>query len=47
LAKELGYDPDSRKAEWIYRTVENQTERLREFLGPVVYREALYETERL
>lgn len=33
-ASDLGFDPDSRKAERTYRTVVRQTKRLRAFLGP-------------
>lgn len=32
-ASELGYDPDSRKAEQIYNNVKEQTEKLRALLG--------------
>ena len=44
-ANELGFDPDSRKAEKIYRAVGRQTEKLEAFLGDLID-EAL-ETERL
>lgn len=39
-AADLGYDPDSRRAERTYRLIVTQTERLRRFLGRE-YREAL------
>lgn len=45
-ASEYGYDVDSRKAERIYNAVERQAKKLVAFLGPKLYQELLYETER-
>lgn len=45
-AGECGYDPDSRKAERVWKAVGYQTRALRKFLG-VLYQEALDGTERL
>lgn len=45
-ASEYGYDPDSRRAEKIFRTVEKQTEKLKRFMGDE-YETLLYHTERL
>jgi hypothetical protein len=45
-ASEYGYDTDSRKAERIYKVVERQTKKLKNFLGDK-YEELLWETERL
>lgn len=48
---DFGYDPDSRKHERTYRTIEKQAAKLRRFLnGPMdddVYDTLLYHTERL
>ena len=44
-ASDLGFDPDSRKAERTYRAVEKQVQVLKRFLGDELYREALTETE--
>lgn len=46
-AGEYGYDTDSRKAEKTFRTVQEQAARLKKFLGPALYNELLYDTERL
>lgn len=46
-AREFGYDSDSRKAEKIFRAVENQSKRMRAFLGNVRYKALLYDTEGL
>jgi len=46
-AFELGYSPNSRKAEKMYRAVERQTKRLKTFLGPVLYDRLLWNTNRL
>jgi hypothetical protein len=43
---EYGYDPDSRKAEKTYNTVEHQAARLKTFLGDDLYNELLWNTER-
>ena len=45
-ADELGYDPDSRKAERIYRQVEEQAAALRDFLGED-FDSVVWETDRL
>lgn len=45
-AQEYGYDPDSRKAEKIYRVCVRQSDKLAVFLGPLFQR-ALYKTERV
>ncbi len=45
-ARDLGYDPDSRKAEKIYRACERGAEKLKRFLGEELYQE-LMDTERL
>jgi len=44
-AGEYGYDTDSRKAEKLYRAVEQQTAKLQRFLEPDQYQELLYQTE--
>lgn len=46
-ADSLGYGPDSRRAERIYRVIEKQAEALRAFLGDGAYEALLYGTERL
>ena len=46
-ASEYGYDSDSRKAERIYNTIEEQSEDMRVFLGDAAYQDLLYNTERL
>jgi hypothetical protein len=46
-ARDLGYDPDSRKAESTYRAIERQTEGLRRVLGDELCRELIYNVERL
>jgi hypothetical protein len=45
-AREFGYDPDSRKAERVYKACKRQTEKLRGFLGQPAFEELVYETER-
>ena len=46
-AREYGYDPDSRKAEKMFRTIKRQAEQLKRTLGQDAYEELLYNTERL
>jgi hypothetical protein len=46
-ASELGYDADSRKAEKTFKACERSAEKLHNFLGPALYQQLLYETERL
>ena len=46
-ASDLGYDPDSRKAEKIYNTCIKQAERLKKFLGNDLYKILLWDTEGL
>ena len=46
-ASDLGYDPDSRKAEKIFKTIEKQAERLKKFLGEELYKTLLWDTEGL
>lgn len=46
-AEELGYDPDSRRAERTYRAVVDQTERLRGLLGRGAYADLLTDVEGL
>jgi len=46
-AEELGYEPDSRKEERIYRAVKRQAEQLKRLLGAEAYDTLLYHTERL
>jgi hypothetical protein len=46
-ASDYGYDPDSRKAERIYRACQRETTRLKKFLGDEAYNTLLWETERL
>ena len=43
---EYGYDTDSRKAEKIFKTVEHQARRLKQFLGDDLYEALLWNTER-
>lgn len=45
-ASGLGYDPDSRKAEKIYKACQVQAQKLEKFLGPDLYQELLYHVER-
>lgn len=45
-ASDLGYDPDSRKAEKIFKACERQTAKLKAFLGEDRYQELLWEVER-
>jgi len=44
---EYGYDPDSRRAEKIYKQCERQAERLKKFLGPDQYEQLLWNIDRL
>lgn len=46
-ARDLGYDPDSRKAERIYRAVEKQAKGLKRLLGDDAYDSLLWQVERL
>ena len=46
-ARDFGYDPDSRKAEKIYKACQRRAERLKAFLGDDLYQALLYEMERL
>jgi hypothetical protein len=46
-ANEYGYDPDSRRAERIYRNVEMQSRKLESFLGEELYKQLIWETERM
>lgn len=46
-AQEYGYDPDSRRAEAIHRSVEKMTGELKSLLGPKQFNLLLNETERL
>lgn len=46
-AQDIGYDPDSRKAERTYNAIIDQAARLEKFLGSRPYEELLHETERL
>lgn len=46
-ASSLGYDTDSRKAEATYRTILEQSNKLRVFLGAEAYNDLLYNTERI
>ena len=46
-ASDLGYDPDSRKAEKIFKVCEKQAERLKKFLGEDLYKILLWDTEGL
>lgn len=45
-APEYGYDPDSRKAERVFRAVERQSVKLQRFLGDEEYQRLLWQTER-
>lgn len=45
-AREYGYNEDSRAAERIYKTIEDQANRLENFLGDELYKEMLWKTER-
>ena len=44
-ARDLGYDPDSRKAEKTFKVCEKQAERLKKFLGEELYKTLLWDTE--
>lgn len=44
-AGDYGYDTDSRKAEEIYNTCQEQAENLKSFLGPDAYHELLWDIE--
>lgn len=46
-ASDLGYDPDSRKAEKIFKICEVQAAKLKKFLGEDLYKILLWETEGL
>jgi hypothetical protein len=46
-AIQLGFDPDSRYAERLYRAAQRQACRLRELLGDEYYSRLLWETKRL
>jgi hypothetical protein len=46
-ALRMGFDPDSRRGERVYRTERRQAKLLRALLGEDAYRELLWETERL
>ena len=46
-ASDFGYDPDSRKAEKIYRACVKEAARLKVFLGDDLYQKLLYDTEGL
>jgi hypothetical protein len=46
-ASDLGYDPDSRKAEKIFKTCEVQAAKLKKFLGEALYKTLLWDTEGL
>lgn len=43
---ELGYDPDSRQAEKLYKTIRREAAKLKAFLGEVAYDDLLWKTER-
>lgn len=45
-ASDLGFDPDSRKAEKTYKTIRVQTQKLKELLGTKAYK-TLLEVEKL
>jgi hypothetical protein len=48
FANDIGYDPDSRKAEKIYKVILRQAEQLKKFLlGNDNYNTLLWDTERL
>lgn len=44
-ATDLGWSPDSRKAERIYRTCKRQAARLQRFLGEALYQELLTQVD--
>lgn len=46
-ARDLGFDPDSRKAERTYRTIEGQSAKLAKFLEDAAYQDLLWNIERL
>jgi hypothetical protein len=46
-ASDLGYDPDSRKAEKIFNTCKKQTEKLKRFLGEKLFEEIRNDVEPL
>ncbi|HWF52931.1 MAG TPA: hypothetical protein VG294_19960 [Solirubrobacteraceae bacterium] len=46
-ALQMGFDPDSRRGERIYRRERRQASHLRALLGEAGYRDLLWETERL
>lgn len=46
-ASELGYDPDSRKAEKTFKVCETQADKLKKFLGNDLYEDLLWNTEGL
>jgi GH35 family endo-1,4-beta-xylanase len=45
-ANEMGYDPDSRKAERIFNICHKQADRLTKFLGSALYSELVFKVER-
>ena len=45
-ANEYGYDTDSRKAETIYRAIDDQINGMKAFLGETAYETLLWETKR-
>lgn len=46
-ARDLGYDPDSRKAEKIFAACKREAAELEKFLGPDAFAELLNDVERL
>lgn len=46
-ANDLGYNPDSRKAERTYKTIRRQAAKLRKLLGDSAYETLLWDTDRL
>jgi hypothetical protein len=44
---QMGFDPDSRRGELIYRTARRQARHLRQLLGEEQYARLLWQTERL
>jgi hypothetical protein len=46
-AERMGFNPDSRSGERIYRAARRQAKLLRELLGEERYRQLLWDTERL
>jgi hypothetical protein len=46
-ARQMGFDPDSRRGERVYRTARRQARLLRALVGDEAYRTLLWETERL